>query len=95
MTKVTVKRKRGRPSRKLASQAALAGVDLSTVDPMAVLRQIAADESAPASARVAAAKALMKGSPAPKSAPQPDEHAERDPVARRALQLLHGGKKAS
>ena len=52
-------KRKGRPTRRAASQAALASVDLSAVDPENVLRAIAADESAPASARVAAAKALL------------------------------------
>jgi hypothetical protein len=50
--------RRGRPSRAEASAKALAGVDVSNVDPLAVLREVAADPSAPASARVAAAKEL-------------------------------------
>jgi hypothetical protein len=66
----------------------MAGVDVSTVDPTNVLRTIAADESAPASARVAAAKALLVGNKVRADEPA----AERDPVARRALRILHGGK---
>jgi hypothetical protein len=54
------KRKRGRPSRGEASAKALIGVDLTAVDPVAILRAIAADTSAPAGARVAAAKALLE-----------------------------------
>jgi hypothetical protein len=53
------KRKGGRPSRAEASAKALAGIDLATCDPLAILRQIAADASAPASARVMACKALL------------------------------------
>jgi hypothetical protein len=49
----------GRPNRAEASKKALAGVDLSSVDAVAILRRIAADESAPASARVAACRALI------------------------------------
>ncbi|UFX41711.1 hypothetical protein HAP47_0020585 [Bradyrhizobium sp. 41S5] len=87
MAKRIAKRRKGRPNRREASQKALAGVDLSTLDPNVVLRSIAADESAPASARVAAAKALLSG-----NAQKPEEPAERDPVARRALRILQGGK---
>jgi hypothetical protein len=47
------KPRRGRPSRAQASREALAGVDVSKLDPLDVLRAIAADSSAPASARVA------------------------------------------
>jgi hypothetical protein len=54
------RRRRGRPNRREASEAALANVDLSKLDPLDVLRAIAADTSAPASARVTAAKALME-----------------------------------
>jgi hypothetical protein len=79
----------GRPTRREASKAALAGVDVSTLDPRLVLRTIAADISAPASARVAAAKALLKGT-GPQTADEPDQ--ERDPVARRALKILREGK---
>ncbi|WLA62378.1 hypothetical protein [Bradyrhizobium diazoefficiens] len=85
-SKRTTKRRRGRPTRKEASRTALSGVDLTTLDPTTVLRSIAADESAPASARVAAAKALLSGTP------KPEEPAERDPIARRALRILQGGK---
>jgi len=53
------KRKGGRPSRASASAKALLGVDLTAVDPVGILRAIAADLSAPASARVAACKALL------------------------------------
>jgi hypothetical protein len=54
------RRSRGRPTRAEASRKALAGVDLGSVDPLDVLRAIAADTSAPASARVTAAKALIE-----------------------------------
>jgi hypothetical protein len=51
--------KRGRPTRAAASAKALATVDLAGVDPRLILQQIAADASAPASARVMAARALL------------------------------------
>ena len=54
------KRKGGRPNRAAASTKALAGVDLAAVDPVAILREIAGDTSAPAGARVAAAKTLLE-----------------------------------
>jgi hypothetical protein len=53
------RRKGGRPSRAEASAKALLGVDLTTVDPVAILRAIAADRSMPGSTRVAACKALL------------------------------------
>ena len=82
------KRKVGRPTRREASKVALSGVDPTTVDPIAVLRTIAADKSAPASARVAAAKALLAG----QRAEQPEDRDGGDAVSRHALRLLRGGK---
>jgi hypothetical protein len=57
-------RGRGRPTRVEASPKALAalaaaGIDPASVDPRVVLAAIAADPSAPASARVSAAGALL------------------------------------
>jgi hypothetical protein len=51
----------GRPTREQASAKALAGVviDPTTVDPRLILAQIMVDTSAPAAARVSAAKALL------------------------------------
>jgi hypothetical protein len=51
--------RRGRPSRAEASERALQDVDVSAVDPLDVLREIVADRSAPATSRVAAARALL------------------------------------
>lgn len=90
MAKRAKKRRPGRPTRIDASRAALDGIDLATVDPLAVLRAIAADASAPASARVAAAKALAKAIPQER---KPTPQSEDDPVSRRALRILAGGKK--
>ena len=53
------KRKGGRPGRAEASQKALLGVDLTAVDPVAILREIAADRSMPGSTRVAACRTLL------------------------------------
>jgi hypothetical protein len=53
------RRKGGRPNRAEASAKALLGVDLTAVDPLAILRAIAADRSMPGSTRVAACKALL------------------------------------
>jgi hypothetical protein len=51
----------GRPTRAQASAKALVGVtiDPTTVDPRVILAQIMVDTSAPAAARVSAAKALL------------------------------------
>lgn len=92
MAKKVEPRGPGRPTRKEASQSALDGVDVSAIDPLDVLRQVAADASAPASARVSAARALLKLGPQPDSSAS-SEHLEPDPVARRALRILKGGKK--
>jgi hypothetical protein len=59
MTPKKVRPKGGRPSRAEASAKALLGVDLAAVDPVAILRTIASDASVPASARVAACRALL------------------------------------
>jgi hypothetical protein len=89
MTK-KAKRKVGRPTRREASQRALSGMDLSTLDPVEVLRAIAGDTSAPASARVAAAKALLMER---ERENQSEDQSAGDAVSRRALRILHGGKK--
>ena len=80
------KQKRGGPSQAETSRKALANVDLVSVDAVAILTQIAADVSAPASARVAAAKALVahgEGEATPSLGAKRDEE-----LSRRALLLL-------
>jgi|SRR4051812_13052204 hypothetical protein len=86
--------KGGRPSRAEASTKALFGIDLTTCDPLAILRAIAADLSAPASARVAACRALI--------AARDQAHegsdaltAGSDAVSVRAQQLLAARRKAN
>ncbi|WP_439398300.1 hypothetical protein ACRQ5Q_13645 [Bradyrhizobium sp. PMVTL-01] len=86
------KRKGGRPTRSVASKRALAEIDLSKVDPVSVLRQIAADASAPASARVQAARALIADDRRSSEAP-PEADTSLDAVSRGALRILNGGKK--
>jgi hypothetical protein len=56
-----IRNKGGRPPRQQATAKALAGlvVDPMTVDPRVILAQIMVDTSAPAAARVSAAKALL------------------------------------
>ena len=78
------KPRRGRPPRAEASAKALARVDWSQFDPVEVLRRIAADTSAPASARVAACRALI----AAEAAPGDGEDAAPDSISRRALQIM-------
>jgi hypothetical protein len=82
--KSSKKRRPGRPSRAVASARALADVDLTQVDPRAVLLGIAADTSSPATARVAACKALLVVPENGKSA------SEEDPITALALKLLKG-----
>jgi hypothetical protein len=67
----------------VASAKALRGVDVAAVDPVAVLREIAADRSAPALARMGAAKALL-------TLPDGSEvrTAAEDTIAARAIRLL-------
>ena len=86
--KTTRKRLRrvGRPNRAQASAKALAGVDVSVVDERQVLREIAADRSAPASARVSACKLLLFGSDAPQ---EPAEDGGMDELSRRAVSIMN------
>ncbi|HUK07781.1 MAG TPA: hypothetical protein VLX09_07950 [Stellaceae bacterium] len=92
MTKMVQNRKRGRPSRKIASEKALAGVDLSKVEPRAVLAAIAADVSAPATARVAACRALLLLEQPAQGEQQSDEVDGNDRITAIALKLLQGVK---
>ena len=61
MTDQPLPNRRGRPTRAQASAKALAGltIDPAMVDPKLILAQIMVDTSAPAAARVSAAKALL------------------------------------
>jgi hypothetical protein len=88
--------RRGRPSRAQASAAALKavidlGVDVEAIDPRRVLASIAADPSAPASARVQAARALLADAIPSPGAPT----AAGDALSKRALALLDraGGRR--
>jgi hypothetical protein len=105
---MTTTRKRGRPSRADASKRALlallqAGIDPETINPRSILASIAADTSAPASARVSACRALMVCAvPAqpgsgdfPEGAEQPrpsrrNGKAAAGDLSERALRLLSG-----
>ncbi|MFD1984204.1 hypothetical protein ACFSOZ_30755 [Mesorhizobium newzealandense] len=82
--------KRGRPNRAAASAKALAKVNVDAVNPLQILREIASDSSAPASARVAAARSLLAH-----LGKQPEQGTapELDAVSRRALRILEGGRK--
>ncbi|MER8431385.1 hypothetical protein [Mesorhizobium caraganae] len=82
--------KRGRPTRATATAKALRGVDIDAVDPLTVLKQIAADRSAPASARLAAARVLLAQGGRKKDN---SEGAEHDRISERALTLLKGGRR--
>ena len=79
--------RRGRPSR--AERIASAPpIDLNAVDPRAVLRSIAGDAGAPASARVAAARELLR-------LDRSDDEGsgdQLDAVTRRALELISPGR---
>lgn len=86
------KRKMGRPTRSAASKRALAEIDLTQVDPLSVLRAIAADGSAPAAARVTAAKALLLVDRRGRSEEPPETEPSLDAVSRGALRILQGGK---
>lgn len=86
------KGKGGRPSRAEASAKALLEVDLTTCDPVAILREICLDRSQAGSTRVAACRALIAaGAPAgPDSSP-----AGGDAVTERAQQLLAARRRAN
>jgi hypothetical protein len=90
-TKRKAKGKRGRPTRRAASEKALKGVDLAAVDPRQILQAIAADTSAPATARLQAARALLNDS-SPTNSKKDGGPGELDPVAQRALRIINGGK---
>ena len=81
--------KRGRPTRATASAKALRNVDVDQVNPLQILREIAADRSAPAAARLAAAKALIA-----RGGRKNDDGngAENDRISERTLKLLKGGR---
>ena len=83
--------RRGRPSRKEELQRALAGIgiDPALVDPRRVLASIAGDADAPASARVAAAKALLDERRNPAETKQPKAEPKRL-VAQRAAASAGG-----
>ena len=57
------------------------------IDPIDVLTSIASDENAPATARVAAAKALLL---AGKDRAVAEDELTDDPIARRTLEILAG-----
>jgi hypothetical protein len=87
--------KGGRPTREeaLAKQLAATGVDPASIDPRRILAGIAADESAPAHARVAAAKALMAATgDSGEDGAKSNNGISADEISRRALRLLNGGK---
>lgn len=85
----------GRPTRgeALRRRIAAVGVDPALVDPKRVLAGIAVDEQAPATARVAAARALLAAQAGlPPVFVDPDEVPEDDVVTRRALAVLTAGR---
>src|SRR6516165_4237166 len=84
------KRGRGRPSRAEATAKALAalGIDPASIDPRAVLAAIAADRSAPATARVAACKALLAHQQPAGEPDKPGVGDKPDDLTQRALQIL-------
>jgi len=82
--------KQGRPTRKQSSAKMLkallsSGIDPESVDPCAILATIAADASCPATARVAACRALLADGAA-KAVASAD--VPNDGLSRRAIELL-------
>jgi hypothetical protein len=87
-------RRPGRPTRQEEVRRTLAalGVDPALIDPRRILASIAGDADAPASARVAACKALL----APHDPERPDHSsAGSDAVSVRAQQLLAARRRAN
>jgi len=87
------RRRRGRPSRadataKVEKALAALGLDPANLDPRAVLAAIAADVSAPASARVAACKCLLAHQQPAGEPDKPGDGAPPDALTQRALQIL-------
>ncbi|TGQ09002.1 MULTISPECIES: hypothetical protein [unclassified Mesorhizobium] len=66
------------------------GVDLAAIDPLEVLRSIAADTSAPANARLQAARTLLAHGGRDE---EEGDQTELDAVSQRALRILQGGRK--
>jgi hypothetical protein len=64
------------------------GLDLASVDARAVLASIAADSSAPASARVAACKALLAHQQPAGEPAKPGDGAPPDELTQRALAIM-------
>jgi hypothetical protein len=91
----------GRPSRAVVSAKALKGVAIDKLDPIKTLRSIAADTSAPASARVAACRQLLAVArleqlQLERTAPEKAKKKVSDrleQLSERTLKLLEGGKR--
>jgi hypothetical protein len=85
------RRRPGRPTRQEEVRRALAelGLDPALLDPRRVLAEIASDKNAPASARVAAAKALLDERRNPAETKQPKAEPKRV-VAQRAAASAGG-----
>jgi hypothetical protein len=90
-TRKPQKRRRGRPTRAETIARALReiGVDPISIDPRRILASIAADESAPASARVAAARALLSAQNPTPTGDNAELAADRAALDRRALEILN------
>jgi hypothetical protein len=87
---VSLRRKRGRPTREEATAKALATilVDPSTIDFRQVLAGIAVDRSAPAGARVAACRTLLGLSESSDARTVAD-----DPVSERAIAIMAAARR--
>jgi hypothetical protein len=93
-TRETPRRRRGRPTREEEVRRTLAelGVDPASIDPRRILAAIAGDADAPASARVAACKALLTARDPERSE---DSAVGGDAVSVRAQQLLAARRRAN
>jgi hypothetical protein len=90
----TPRRRRGRPNKQEEVRRALAeiGCDPASIDPRRILAAIAGDADAPASARVAACKALLTARDPERSE---DSAVSGDAVSVRAQQLLAARRRAN
>ncbi|WP_056501253.1 hypothetical protein [Aureimonas sp. Leaf454] len=91
MEKPTQNRGRGgRPTKQAAllKRVDAAGIDPALVNPRRVLAAIAVDAAAPASARVAAAKALLTASSGQAVPVSETAHQPLDDLSRKALEII-------
>jgi len=83
---MTTKPRVSRPNRAEASRRALAGIDIAAIDPVAILKTIAADPTSPAAARVSACRTLLGMSGGANDERGADT---MDAVTKRAIEMMN------